>query len=84
MIYCTVGCNKSPANESNEMPKGIVQFYIEKKGYGYIRVPETREEFYVRRKHLKDSIKKGDVVFFEVEEDKHGLYASKVRLEKNS
>ncbi len=68
--------------ETENMRKGVVQFFIEKKGYGYIRVPETREEFYVHRKHLKDPIKKGDVVLFEVREDKQGSFATQVRLEK--
>lgn len=65
------------------MPAGIVQFFLEKKGYGYIRVPETREEFYVQKKHLLESVKKGDQVSFEIKEDKHGLYATKVQLEKS-
>ncbi len=61
------------------MLKGIVQFFLEKKGYGYIRVPETREEFYVHRKHLLEPVQKGDKVCFEVKEDRHGLYADQVR-----
>ncbi len=61
------------------MLKGIVQFFIEKKGYGYIRVTETREEFYVHRKHLLEPIKKGDSVCFELKEDRHGLYADQVK-----
>lgn len=66
------------------MPKGIVQFFLEKKGYGYIRVPDTREEFYVHRKHLLEPVKKGDVVIFKIKEDKHGLYAVEVRLDETS
>lgn len=66
------------------MPKGIVQFFLEKKGYGYIRVPETREEFYVHRRHLSEPVKKGDVVFFDIKENKQGLYAAHVRPEKSS
>lgn len=64
------------------MPKGIVQFFLEKKGYGYIRVPETREEFYLHRKFLSEPVKKGDVVLFDIKENKQGAYATNVRLEK--
>ena len=62
------------------MPVGIVQFFIKEKGYGYIRVPESREEFYVRQKHLQDHIEKGDRVRFDLREDRQGMYAVNVRL----
>ena len=61
------------------MPKGIVQFYVTKKGYGYIRVPETREEFFIHKKHLLSPIQKGDVVTFEIGEDKQGMFAKNVK-----
>ncbi|MCB0565347.1 MAG: cold shock domain-containing protein [Phaeodactylibacter sp.] len=65
------------------MPVGIVQFFLEQKGYGYIRVPETREEFYVHQRHLKVPVKKGDRVRFVIQEDQQGLYAAKVeRMEE--
>ena len=60
------------------MPVGIVQFFLEQKGYGYIRVPETREEFYVHRRHLKGPVKTGDQVRFVINEDQQGLYAAEV------
>ena len=67
------------------MPEGIVQFYLEKKGYGYIRVPETREEFYVPRRELKEPVERGDKVRFVIKENKQGLYAAAVeRLEEIS
>lgn len=58
--------------------KGIVQFYLREKGYGYIRVPETREEFYVHQSHLKTPIEKGDKVMFKIEEGKQGAVAVEV------
>lgn len=60
------------------MPKGIVQYFLKTKGYGYIRVSETREEFYVHKKNLLEPIQKGDIVEFEIAENKHGMYAIKV------
>ncbi|TXB62397.1 cold-shock protein [Phaeodactylibacter luteus] len=61
------------------MPKGIVQFYMPEKGYGYIRVPATREEFYVHRRYLQQPIEKGMAVTFEVRSGKQGLYAAEVK-----
>jgi cold shock CspA family protein len=60
------------------MSIGIVQFFLEQKGFGYIRVPETREEFYVHRRHLKAPVKRGDKVRFVIQEDQQGMYAAEV------
>jgi len=62
------------------MRRGIVQFFIESKGFGYIRCLASREEFHVRRQHLHGSISRGDLVRFRVKEDKHGLYAADVQM----
>lgn len=59
--------------------KGIVQFYIKKRGFGYIRDINNREEFYVQEKHLLSKIEKQDLVKFEVKENKQGLYAAAVQ-----
>lgn len=61
------------------MQKGIVQFYLREKGYGYIRVPETREEFYVHQSQLRTPVQKGDEVVFKIEEGKQGAIAVEVR-----
>ncbi len=61
------------------MPIGIVQFFLSEKGYGYIRIPESREEFYVHHKQLTEEIQAGDRVQFELGENKQGLFAKAVR-----
>ena len=52
---------------------------MERKGYGYVRVPETREEFHFREKALSEPVKKGDRVVFEIKENKQGLFAVHIR-----
>ena len=61
------------------MLKGIVQFFLPDKGYGYIRIPETREEIFVPRKELLHPVRKGDAVQFELRENQFGLYAAQVK-----
>ena len=61
------------------MPTGIVQFFVESKDYGYIRVPETREEFFVHRRNTLEAIQKGDLVEFEIKETKFGIFADQVK-----
>ena len=59
--------------------QGVVQFYLPAKGYGYIRIPDTREEFYVHRKDLRAPIRTGQTVIFSIAETRHGLQAIEVR-----
>ena len=66
------------------MPTGIVQFFVETKGYGYIRRPDTREEYYVHRRNLLEPIRRGDRVEFVVRENKQGLYADEVKPVDNT
>lgn len=58
---------------------GIVQFFLQDKGYGYIRVAATREEFHVRAADLETAVQRGDWVTFEIEERKQGYVAIQVQ-----
>jgi len=60
------------------MMTGVVQFFLEDKGYGYIRVLETREEFFVPRRELRQPIERGMRVQFRLRENKQGFYAAEV------
>lgn len=62
------------------MPVGIVQFFLADKGYGYIRVPESREEFFVHRKQLQQPVARGAKVRFTIRENKQGAYAAEVQV----
>lgn len=64
------------------MPVGIVQFFLDRKGFGYIQIPVTKEEFYVQRKHLLTPVRNKDKVHFVVKEDGQGLYATEVKVVK--
>ena len=61
------------------MPKGVVQFFIPKKGYGYVKVPESREEFYIKKEIGMEKLKKGDKIEFEIKESRHGLIAVSIK-----
>ena len=62
------------------MPIGIVQFFLPEKEYGFIRIPETREEIYVKKYNCVDSIQRGDRVSFTIIENKGGMEAVNVVL----
>ncbi len=62
------------------MKTGVVKFFNETKGYGFIKVDETGEEVFVHISGLKDEINKDDKVSFEIERGKKGLNAIDVSL----
>lgn len=62
--------------------KGIVTFFNESKGYGFIKDSETKESVFVHVNNLLEEIKEGNVVSFEVEMGHKGLTAIQVKLFK--
>jgi CspA family cold shock protein len=64
--------------------EGIVKFYHESKGFGYIIEKETNDEYYIHVSGLINRIKDEDHVSFEVTEGKRGLQAIEVRIIKAS
>ena len=63
-----------------KMKNGIVKFFNETKGFGFIKANDTGEEFFVHVSGLKEEIRQNDEVVFEVQEGKKGLNAVNVKL----
>jgi CspA family cold shock protein len=63
------------------MKKGKVKFYNETKGYGFICENESGEDIFVHSTGLKDDIRDGDEVVFEVAPGKRGMNAVNVRID---
>jgi CspA family cold shock protein len=62
------------------MKNGIVKFFNETKGFGFIKDTDTNQEIFVHTSGLKDQIRENDQVVFEVAEGKKGLNAVNVKL----
>jgi len=60
--------------------EGIVKFFNESKGYGFIKDDETENEYFVHVSELVDRIKDNDKVTFELKEGRKGLNAVNVKL----
>ncbi|MFK8165436.1 MAG: hypothetical protein AB8H12_23520 [Lewinella sp.] len=59
--------------------QGIIIFYLSDKGYGYLRLIGTKEEFHFRTKNmLVGDLTKGDLVRFKLKEGKQGYYADEI------
>jgi len=62
--------------------KGIVTFFNDSKGYGFIKDTDTQESIFVHINGLVDSIKENNKVSFEVEMGPKGPNAVNVKLVK--
>lgn len=62
------------------MNKGVVKFFNEAKGFGFINEEENGQEHFVHVSGLIDDIQKGDEVEFELVDGKKGLNAVNVKV----
>jgi cold shock protein len=62
------------------MKKGVVKFFNETKGFGFIKAEDSQEDIFVHVSGLTENIRENDNVVFEVQNGKRGLNAVNVRL----
>jgi cold shock protein len=62
------------------MNNGIVKFFNDAKGFGFITDSSTQEQIFVHVTGLVDKIKEGDHVTFGTENGKKGINAVNVKL----
>ena len=62
------------------MQSGIVKFFNDSKGFGFIKSNNSNEDIFVHVSGLIDEIRENDEVTFEVQQGKKGLNAVNVRL----
>ena len=74
---------KRIAEERDPLRKGIVTFFNDAKGFGFIRDLETQESVYVHADNLMEPIKENNLVNFEAGMGPKGPIATQVRLLKN-
>ncbi len=71
---------QEPINPEDLIRKGIVTFFNDAKGYGFIRDQETQESLFVHANSLTQQIKEHNKVTFEVEMGPKGANAVNVKL----
>jgi cold shock CspA family protein len=62
--------------------KGVVSFFNESKGFGFIRDMETQQSVFVHANNLLEPVKENNVVNFEIGKGPKGPTALKVKLFK--
>jgi CspA family cold shock protein len=62
------------------MENGIVKFFNDEKGFGFIKDAKTSKEYFVHSSGLTTKIKEGDNVTFDLQEGKKGVNAVNVKM----
>jgi cold shock CspA family protein len=62
--------------------KGVVTFFNDSKGYGFIRDMESRQSVFVHANNLLEPVKENNIVTFEIGKGPKGLSALNVKLFK--
>ena len=75
-----VSVSKLEKTEINPIRKGVVTFFNDSRGYGFIRDLETQESIFVHVNETDFPIKENDKVTFEIEKGPKGANAVSVRL----
>jgi cold shock CspA family protein len=70
------------ASPSDLIRKGIVTFYNDSKGYGFIKDMETHESVFVHVNNVNEPIKENNKVTFEVEMGPKGPNAVRVKISR--
>ena len=73
-----IGVPKKVEEEVDAIRKGRVEFFDSTKGFGFIKEIDTQETFFVHVNSLKEEIREGDKVTFEVERGMKGMNAVRV------
>lgn len=61
-----------------EVKKGTVTYFNWSKGYGFIECPGVEGRIFLHRSKLNGRLKVGDVVQFELAQNKRGLFAKRL------
>jgi cold shock CspA family protein len=77
-----IGVPSRDARVIDPLRKGVVSFFNESKGYGFIKDLETKESVFFHVNNTVDDVKEGNLVSFETERGHKGLTAIGIKIVK--
>lgn len=78
-----LGVPSRAADDSDDpIKKGVVDFFNEAKGFGFIKDLQTKQSVFVHVNNTEEEIKEGNLVTYEVEMGPKGPSAVNVKLSK--
>ena len=72
--------NKEAADDYNPLRKGVVSFFNESKGYGFIKDLEDKQSIFVHVNSIEGEIREGNLVTFEIGKGQKGPAAMNVKI----
>jgi cold shock CspA family protein len=72
----------NPESAPDYVRKGVITFFNESKGYGFIRDLESHQSVFVHANNLLEPVKENNVVIFEIGKGPKGPSAMKVKMFK--
>ena len=72
-----------PSQRNDYVRKGVVTFFNDSKGFGFIRDMETKQSYFVHVNNTLEAIKENNIVSFEIGKGPKGPTALKVKLNKD-
>ena len=75
-----IGIPKKSEEEEETTRKGVVSFFNDAKGFGFIKESDTGQSIFVHINNALEEIKEGNLVSFEVEKGKQGPSATQVKV----
>jgi cold shock CspA family protein len=73
-----------PLQKPDYIRKGVVTFFNDSKGFGFIRDMDSKQSIFVHANNLQEKIKENNVVAFELGKGPKGATALNVRLFKDT
>lgn len=71
--------SRGPDHEDVSNRKGVLTYFKDSKGYGFIRDSISKETIFVHVNNFQDDLREGDTVTFDVEKGPKGLSAINVK-----
>ena len=73
---------REETDENDLVRKGIIDFFNDSKGYGFIRDLDTNQSIFVHINDIAEAIKEGNLVSFEIVSGQKGPAAKDVKIIK--
>ncbi len=75
-----VSVPKGGSIDEDPIKKGVVSFFNESKGYGFIKDLQTKQDVFVHINNVIDPIKEGNLVTYEIGQGQRGPMAMNVKI----